>query len=102
MSWFHAARARLRLLAPRAAESRFDSEIGFHIEMETERLAREQQLDHQRDQRHEEDPVRHSPQHCLRRQPERGLEDVGVGSPLSDDATNRAISSTVRSITSRS
>src|ERR671916_744198 len=45
MKWFHAARARLRLLAPRAAESRIDDEIRFHIEMETERLVREQQLD---------------------------------------------------------
>src|SRR5687768_5575410 len=45
MTWFHAARARLRLLAPRAAESRIDDEIRFHIEMETQRLAREQQLD---------------------------------------------------------
>lgn len=45
MKWFHAVRARLRLLAPRAAESRIDDEIRFHIEMETERLAREQQLD---------------------------------------------------------
>ncbi len=44
MTWFHAARARLRLLAPRAAESRIDHEIRFHIEMETERLVREQQL----------------------------------------------------------
>src|SRR5688500_15372809 len=46
MTWFHAARARLRLLAPRAAESRIDDEIRFHIEMETQRLVREQQLDH--------------------------------------------------------
>jgi putative ABC transport system permease protein len=45
MTWFHAARARLRLLAPRAAESRVDDEIRFHIEMETERLVREQKLD---------------------------------------------------------
>jgi putative ABC transport system permease protein len=45
MTWFHAARARLRLLAPRAAESRIDDEIRFHIEMETQRLVREQQLD---------------------------------------------------------
>ena len=44
MSWFHAARARLRLLGRRAAESRIDEEIGFHIEMETQRLVREQQL----------------------------------------------------------
>jgi predicted permease len=45
MTWFHAARARLRLLAPRAAESRIDDEIRFHIDMETERLVREQQLE---------------------------------------------------------
>ncbi len=45
MTWFHAAKARLRLLAPRAAESRIDAEIRFHIEMETERLVREQKLD---------------------------------------------------------
>src|SRR5688500_17813076 len=46
MTWFHAARARLRLLAPRAANSRIDDEIRFHIEMETQRLVREQKLDH--------------------------------------------------------
>ena len=46
MTWFHAARARLRLLAPRAAESRIDDEIRFHLEMETQRLVREHQLDH--------------------------------------------------------
>ena len=46
MTWFHAARARFRLLAPRAAESRIDDEIRFHIDMETQRLVREQQLDH--------------------------------------------------------
>ena len=45
MKWFHAARARLRLLAPRTAESRIDDEIRFHIEMETERIIREQQLE---------------------------------------------------------
>ena len=45
MTWFHAARARLRLLAPRAAEARINDEIRFHIEMETQRLVREQQLD---------------------------------------------------------
>src|SRR5918994_241878 len=44
MKWFHAARARLRLLAPRAAEARIDDEIRFHIEMETERLIREERL----------------------------------------------------------
>ncbi|HWP69920.1 MAG TPA: ABC transporter permease [Gemmatimonadaceae bacterium] len=45
MTWFHAARARLRLLAPRAAKSRIDDEIRFHIDMETQRLVREQKLD---------------------------------------------------------
>ena len=46
MTWFHAARARLRLLAPRAAKSRIDDEIRFHIDMETQRLVREEKLDH--------------------------------------------------------
>jgi putative ABC transport system permease protein len=46
MRWFHAARARLRLLSRRAAESRIDEEIRFHVEMETQRLVREQSLDH--------------------------------------------------------
>ena len=46
MKWFHAAGARLRLLAPRAAEARIDDEIRFHLEMETERLVRERKLDH--------------------------------------------------------
>ena len=46
MTWFHAAKARLRLLAPRAAESRIDDEIRFHIDMETQRLVREQRVDH--------------------------------------------------------
>jgi putative ABC transport system permease protein len=45
MTWFHAAKARLHLLPRRAAESRIDDEIRFHIEMETERLVREQKLD---------------------------------------------------------
>ena len=44
MKWFHAARARLRLLARRSAESRIDHEIGFHIDMETDRLTREERL----------------------------------------------------------
>jgi predicted permease len=51
MKWFHAARARARLLAPRAAESRIDDEIRFHIEMETERLIREHKLDHEEGRR---------------------------------------------------
>ena len=46
MKWFHAARARLRLLSRRDAESRIDDEIRFHVDMETQRLMREQQLDH--------------------------------------------------------
>src|SRR3954462_3008211 len=45
MTWFHAMRARLRLLTPRAAEARIDDEIRFHIEMETQRLVREQKLE---------------------------------------------------------
>jgi putative ABC transport system permease protein len=41
-SWLPAARARLRLLfARRAAESRIDEELAFHIDMETQRLIRE-------------------------------------------------------------
>ncbi len=45
MSWFAAARARLALVfSGRAAEARMDEEIGFHIEMETERLVREEGL----------------------------------------------------------
>lgn len=44
MKWFHAARARLGLLNRRSAESRIDHEIQFHIDMETERLVREQHL----------------------------------------------------------
>ena len=42
MSWVSAARARLHLLfARRAAESRMDEELAFHIDMETQRLVRE-------------------------------------------------------------
>ena len=45
MSWIDAARARLHLVfARRATESRIQEEIGFHIEMETERLVREEGL----------------------------------------------------------
>ena len=41
MRWIDAAGARLRLLfGRRAAESRMDEEIGFHVEMETERIMR--------------------------------------------------------------
>jgi hypothetical protein len=46
MSWLEGLRARLRLLfGRRAAEARMTKEIGFHIQMETERLIREQGLD---------------------------------------------------------
>jgi putative ABC transport system permease protein len=42
MSWLHGTAARLRLLfAKRSAESRIDSELQFHIEMETARLVRD-------------------------------------------------------------
>src|SRR5581483_2755406 len=42
MSWFDGARARLSLLfGRRAAESRINEELAFHIEMETARLVRE-------------------------------------------------------------
>ena len=45
MSWFSAARARLHLVfAPRAAESRTNEEMRFHLEMETNRLVREERL----------------------------------------------------------
>lgn len=44
MSWIHGAVARLRLLARRSAESRMDEESRLHIEMETDRLVREEQL----------------------------------------------------------
>ena len=45
MSWLHAARTRARLLfGRRAAESRMVREIDFHIEMETERLVRDEGL----------------------------------------------------------
>ncbi len=46
MSWLEGSRARLRLLFNRgAAESRMTKEIGFHVDMETERLVSEQGLD---------------------------------------------------------
>ena len=44
MKWLHAARARLRLLNRGGAESRIDEEIGFHIDMETQRLVRDEKL----------------------------------------------------------
>ena len=45
MSWFDSARARFQLIFGRhGAESRMDSEIAFHIDMEAERLAREEGL----------------------------------------------------------
>jgi len=46
MRWIDAIRARLGLLfGRRAAEERMDDEIGFHIDMETERLVREEGLE---------------------------------------------------------
>ena len=46
MTWLEGARARLRLLfGRRAAESRMDEEMRFHVEMETERLVREEGLE---------------------------------------------------------
>lgn len=46
MSWFSGTRARLRLLfGRRAAESRMEEEIRFHIDMEAERLERDEGLD---------------------------------------------------------
>ena len=46
MSWLEGSRARLRLLFNRrAADSRMTKEICFHLDMETERLVREQGLD---------------------------------------------------------
>ena len=45
MRWFHGARARLRLLVGRrAAEARMSEEMRFHLDMETERLQREEGL----------------------------------------------------------
>ena len=45
MSFLHAARSRLRLLfARREAESRMDEEFGFHVDMEAERLVRDEGL----------------------------------------------------------
>jgi putative ABC transport system permease protein len=41
MRWFHAARARARLLSRRGAEERMNDELAFHIEMETARLRAE-------------------------------------------------------------
>lgn len=45
MKWLYGIRARLRLLfARRAAESRMDEELRFHIDMEADRLVREEHL----------------------------------------------------------
>src|SRR3954469_13257052 len=45
MSWLSGARTRLQLLVGRrAAESRINEEVGFHLEMETDRLIREERL----------------------------------------------------------
>ncbi len=46
MSWLEGSRARLRLLFGRgAAEARMEKEFDFHLDMETERLVREERLD---------------------------------------------------------
>lgn len=46
MKWLEGLRARLRLLlGRRAAEERMDEEFRFHLEMETERLVRDEGLD---------------------------------------------------------
>ncbi|MDQ3518860.1 MAG: ABC transporter permease [Gemmatimonadota bacterium] len=45
MSWLHGTRARLRLIVRRTAESRMAKEIRFHIDLETERLVRDEGLD---------------------------------------------------------
>lgn len=46
MSWLEGSRARLRLLfGRRSAESRMEQEFRFHLDMETERLMREEGLD---------------------------------------------------------
>ena len=46
MSWLEGSRARLRLLFGRgAAESRVEKEFDFHLDMETQRLVREEGLD---------------------------------------------------------
>ncbi len=46
MSWFHAARTRVRLLfARRDAESRMNEEFRFHIDMEADRLVRDEGLE---------------------------------------------------------
>ena len=45
MSWFSGARTRMQLLfGRRAAESRIDEEVRFHLEMETNRLIRDEHL----------------------------------------------------------
>ena len=46
MRWIDASRARMRLLfGRRTSDARFSHEIDFHIQMETERLQREEHLD---------------------------------------------------------
>jgi putative ABC transport system permease protein len=44
MSWFDGVRARLRLLRGRSADKRIQREFGLHLEMEAERLMREEAL----------------------------------------------------------
>ena len=46
MRWLDAARARLRLLATRGADSRMNREFRLHIDLETEKLMREHGLPH--------------------------------------------------------
>jgi hypothetical protein len=46
MTWLHKLRARFQLLrSRRGTDARFDDELRFHLEMEAERLAREEGLD---------------------------------------------------------
>ncbi|MGH7462976.1 MAG: permease prefix domain 1-containing protein, partial [Longimicrobiales bacterium] len=42
MSWIDTVRTRMRLLHGRSADSRMQREFGFHLEMEAERLMREE------------------------------------------------------------
>jgi hypothetical protein len=44
MRWIHAARARARLLFGREAEERMNEEFRFHLDMEADRLGREEGL----------------------------------------------------------
>ena len=44
MSWIDGVRARVRLLFGRSADRRMQREFGFHLEMDAERLMREEGL----------------------------------------------------------